>query len=83
MSDIYLNKINNWRDPAILSINQDIAELIPNRTIMVVVPTVSLSRGRLLYREAEGAVSMQIFSAINVVVSAALAKAIPEFNTEV
>jgi ABC-type phosphate transport system substrate-binding protein len=40
LSDIYLGKIANWRDTKILSINQPIAGLIPNKSIIVVVPTV-------------------------------------------
>jgi ABC-type phosphate transport system substrate-binding protein len=40
LSDIYLGKIANWRDPKILNINQPIASLIPNQSIIVVVPTV-------------------------------------------
>jgi ABC-type phosphate transport system substrate-binding protein len=48
LADIYLSNIDNWRDPSILAANPRIADLIPNKPIIVIVPTVCYSSKRPL-----------------------------------
>ena len=89
LADIYLSNIDNWRDPSILAVNSRIAALIPDKPIIVIVPTVCCSSP--VYKRPIGQSSRpdmcafldQIYSVMTLVGSSAMAKAVPEFNTAV